>query len=123
MENCQKEITVVEESIHYVFPFEYKNYLLHHATLRKDTKAFKVGEEEKIIRYFYSMDPDSKTYILKFQKFDSNFSERLVPVAELEFGDTICFERDTNKIFWYNHELDTATFVADTWECFVNQLY
>ena len=123
MEICQKEIIEVEKNINYIFPLEYKNYLIHCATLTKDAKVFKVGEEEKIVRYFYSMDPNSKTYILKFQKFDSSLNEKLVPFAELEFGDTICFERGTNKIFWYNHELDSATFLADTWDCFFSQLY
>lgn len=122
MEICQKEIMEVEGNINYIFPLEYKDYLLQHAATNV-RKAFKVGDVEKIIRYFYSMDPDSKRYILKFQKFDSSLNEKLVPFAELEFGDTLCFERDTNKIFWYNHELDTATFLADTWDHFFSQLY
>lgn len=35
------------------------------------------------------MDPNNKTYILKFQSFDSELKNKLVPFAELEFGDTL----------------------------------
>lgn len=46
------------------------------------------------------MDPNNKTYILKFQSFDSELKNKLVPFAELEFGDTLW-------IVVYNHETDT----------------
>ena len=69
------------------------------------------------------MDPNSKTYILKFQNFDSELKDKLVPFAELEFGDTLCFERETNKIVIYNHETDTIDVVANDWNNFIKELY
>ena len=61
--------------------------------------------------------------ILKFQSLDSEFKNKLVPFGELEFGDTLCFERETNKIVVYNHENDTIELVANDWNGFMAKLY
>jgi len=111
-------ISNVEKEINYTFTEEYKNYLLKHSSLKPEKNVLVLSNgTEKLVRYFYSMDPNSKTYILKFQNFDSELREKLVPFAELEFGDTLCFERESNKIVAYNHELDTIDVIANDWNC------
>ena len=69
------------------------------------------------------MDPNSKIYILKFQSFDSDLKDKIIPFAELEFGDTLCFERETNKIGIYNNETDTFDIIAGDWNTFIKELY
>lgn len=83
----------------------------------------KINNIEKMIRHLFSMDENSKTYIMKFQKFDSNYEKQLVPFAELEFGDLLCFDRNTNDIIYYNHEQDTISKVADNWQQLKDMLY
>ena len=77
---------------------------------------FKIGEIEKMIRCLFSIDKNSKTYIIKFQKFDSKYEKQLVPFAELELGDLLCFDRNTNEIVYYDHEQDATAKIADNWE-------
>ncbi len=114
----------VEKEINYIFVEDYKNYLLKHTSLKPEKNILGLANgTEKLVRYFYSMDPYSKTYILKFQNFDSELKDKLVPFAELEFGDTLCFERETNKIVIYNHETDTIDVVANDWNSFIKELY
>lgn len=114
----------VEKEINYKFPPDYKNYLLGGESLKLKNNMFVLANGiEKIVRYLYSMDPNSKTYILKFQKFDSELNDKLVPFAELEFGDMLCFDRSSNDIVIYDHETDTMTFVASNWNDFFNSLY
>ena len=113
----------VEKEINYIFVEDYKNYLLKHTSLKPEKNILGLANgTEKLVRYFYSMDPYSKTYILKFQNFDSELKDKLVPFAELEFGDTLCFERETNKIVIYNHETDTIDVVANDWNSFIKEL-
>lgn len=116
-------ISNVEKEINYTFAEEYKKYLLKHSSLKPEKNVLGLSNgTEKLVRYFYSMEPNSKTYILKFQNIDSELKDKLVPFAELEFGDTLCFERGTNKIVVYNHETDTFDVVANDWNIFVKKL-
>lgn len=117
-------ISNVEKEINYTFVEDYKKYLLNNSVLKLEKNILGLPNGiEKLVRYFYSMDPNSKTYILKFQSFDSELKDKLIPFAELEFGDTLCFERETNKIGIYNHEADTFDIIANNWEGFINELY
>ena len=117
-------ISNVENEINYIFSKEYKDYLLKHSVLKPDKNILGLSNGgEKLIRYFYSMDPNSKIYILKFRSFDSDLKDKIIPFAELEFGDTLCFERETNKIGIYNHEADTFDIIADDWNTFIKELY
>ena len=122
--NNNQNIINVEKQINYNFVDDYKEYLLNRSVLKPEKKFLKLSNGvEKIVRYFYSMDSNSKTYILKFQNFDSEFRTKLVPFGELEFGDTLCFERDTNNIVVYNHEDDTIDLIANDWKVFLGKLY
>lgn len=117
-------INNVEKEINYTFVEEYKNYLLKHSSLKPEKNILGLPNgTEKIVRHFYSMDPNSKTFILKFQSFDSELKDKLIPFAELEFGDILCFERETNKIVIYNHESDTVDVIANNWNTFIKELY
>lgn len=117
-------ISDVEKKINYTFSEEYKNYLLTHSVLKPEKNILGLSNgNEKLVRYFYSMDPDSKIYILKFQSFDSKLKDKIIPFAELEFGDTLCFERKASKIGIYNHEADTFDIIADDWNTFIKELY
>lgn len=117
-------ISYIEKEINYTFSEEYKNYLLKHSILKPDKNILGLSNgEEKLIRYFYSMDSNSKIYILKFQSFNSDLKDKIIPFAELEFGDTLCFERETNKIGIYNNKTDTFDIIADDWNTFIKELY
>lgn len=117
-------INSVEKEINYIFVDEYKEYLLKQPSLKPEKRILGLANgNEKIIRHLYSMNPNSKTYILKFQSFDSELKDKLVPFAELEFGDTLCFERETNKIVVYKHETDTIDYIASNWNDFIKELY
>lgn len=117
-------ISNVEKEINYTFVEDYKKYLLNNSVLKPEKNIVGLSNgNEKLVRYFYSMDPNSKTYILKFQSFDSKLKDKIIPFAELEFGDTLCFERETNKIGIYNHEADTFDIIADDWNTFIKELY
>ena len=117
-------INNVEKEINYIFSEEYKKYLLKSQSLKPEKNILKLSNGmEKLVRYFYSMNPSSKTYILKFQSFDSELEKQIIPFAELEFGDTLCFERGTNKIGIYNHETDAFDVITDDWDTFIKELY
>lgn len=117
-------IDEVEKKINYTFVDGYKDYLLKHSSLKLEKNVLGLSNgTEKLVKYLYSFDPSSQTYILNFQSFDSESKDKLVPFAELEYGDTLCFERETNKIVVYNHETAASDVVANDWSDFIDALY
>lgn len=113
----------VSKQLNYYIPVDYQNFYLSQESLHIKTNMLKINNNEKMISYLFSMDENSKTYIMKFQSFDSQYEKQLVPFAELEFGDLLCFDRNSNEIIYYNHELDIIEKVADNWHQLEGNLY
>ncbi len=116
-------INAVENDINYQFPDDFKNFILGSSDLHIKPNLFKVNGKEKILRYINSFDKDNITYIGKAQDFDSEYKNSIVPFALLEFGDTLCFDRNTNKIVMHDHEEDSIHEVASNWNEFYTMLY
>ena len=118
-----EEMNNISNQLSYNFPSDYRDFYSSQISLHIKPNLFKVGNVEKMISYLFSMDENSKTYIMNFQKFDSEYEKILIPFAELEFGDLLCFDRNNNEIIYYNHEQDTIQKVADNWQQFRDMLY
>ena len=119
-----EQINYIEKSINYTFPNDYKEYILNLKPLKIKNNLFKTKNGyEKVLRYLNSFEADSKTYILEAQQFDSKYKLELVPFGLLEFGDLICFDRRTNDIVIYNHELDEIEIKANSFNEFLKMLY
>lgn len=116
-------IKKVSKQLNYDIPVDYQNFYLSQESLHIKPNMFKINNNEKMISYLFSMDENSKTYIIKFQSFDSQYEKQLIPFAELEFGDLLCFDRNSNEIIYYNHELDIIEKVADNWHQLEGNLY
>ena len=106
------KIMMVESIIGFKFPNDYKEFYKSLDDVRIN-KKINLGGKEKILRYFYSMDSESKLYIIKYLNFDSKYSSVLIPFAEFELGDLLCFDKNTNYVFCYNHEEDSILKVAN----------
>jgi len=116
-------IEKVEKEINYIFPQDYKKYLLDKKPLKISNNILKLSNStEKVVRHLFSLEPENINYILKFQKFDSKLCDSLIPFAICEFGDLICFNRTTDDIFIYNLEEDAMTFVSTTFDKFINSM-
>lgn len=117
-------ISNVEKQINYTFVIEYKNFLLNNSALKLEKNILGLSNgTENLVEYFYSMDPSNETYILKFQCINSDLKDKLIPFAKLKFKDSLCFERETNRIAVYNYESDTFDIIANNWKEFVDELY
>ena len=109
------DIKSIENVLNYVFPEDYKNYIIHNNNLADTILLF--NGNEKVIRKLFSMNKEDKYYyILNHQKFDSKLVNKIIPIALLEFGDTICFEKDTNNIVLYDRETDSISFVSNKFQ-------
>ena len=116
------KMMMVESILGYRFPEDFKEYYKSLDDIRIN-KKIKINETEKILRYFYSMDSESKLYIVKYNKFDSKYNSVLLPFAEFEFGDLLCFDKNTNYIFCYIHEEDRMVKVCDNFLELEGMLY
>jgi len=119
--NLENNMKDIEKKLNYTFPSDYKDYILRLLPLHLKG-VYKDGNNEKVFRYLNSFDSSDKTYILKAQQFDSEYEKILIPIGLFEFGDLLCYERDTNKITIYNHEQDKYEIIADNFNEFKNKL-
>ena len=118
------KIKEVEKSLGYKFPYEYKNYLLRLMPLKMEKRIFEISaNKDRIVNTLFSMNKEDKNYILNNQQFDSKFENILIPFASLEFGDMLCFNRETNKIIIYDHEEDKFDEIAHNFNEFQDKLF
>jgi len=113
----------VSKKLDYNLPIDYCVFYSKQMNLHIKPNLFKVNGKEKIINTLLSMDTDSKSFILNYQNIDSQYKGRIVPFALLEFGDSLCFDKNDNSIVYYEHETDSIEKVADKWEEFEGILY
>ena len=112
------KIMMVESIIGYTFPSDFKDYYKSLDDIRIN-KEVSIDDNKKMLRYFYSMDAESKLYLVKYLNFDSKYNTVLIPFAEFEFGDLLCFDKNTNFIFLYNHEEDKIIKVCENFSEFI----
>ena len=118
------KIQEIEKILDYKIPDDYKNYLLRLMPLKMERRIFEISaNKEKIINALFGMDKDDKNCILNNQQFDSKYEDILIPFASLEFGDLLCFNRETNKIVIYNHEEDKFDEVARNFNELLDKLF
>jgi len=120
--NMEQTLAVSKE-LDYNLPIDYCVYYAKQINLHIKPNLFKVNGKEKMINSLLSMDSDSKVFILNYQKIDSQYNGQIVPFALLEFGDSLCFDKNDNSIVYYDHETDTIEKVADNWDEFKDTLY
>lgn len=113
----------VSKELDYNLPIDYCVFYSKQMNLHIKPNLFKVNGNEKIINTLLSMDKDSKNFILNLQISDSKYKDRLVTFALLEFGDSLCFDKNDNSIVYYNHESDEIDKVANSWEELESMLY
>ena len=118
-----EETLAVSKELGYNLPIDFCVFYSKQMNLHIKTNMFKVNGSEKIINTLLSMDKDSKYFILNFQVSDSQNKDRLLAFALLEFGDSLCFDKNDNSIVYYNHELDDFDKVANSWKEFEGMLY
>lgn len=118
-----EELEKVEKVLNYKFPDDYRRFYLEQEDLHIKPRLFNFGSNVHSLSYLFSMDVNSNIYILKFQDFESQYKNDVVPFAELVFGDLLCFDRTNNSILVYSHETDKLTKIADTWDEFYKQLF
>ena len=120
----KEKIEKFEYNSNFKFPDDYVEYILNTSNLKFSRTCFKTQNGvEHILRSLLSYDENDKYYYInKFQITDSEFAHKLVPVGYLEFGDLLCYEKDTNKLVVYYHELDDYEDVSETFNDFLNSL-
>lgn len=115
------KILEVEKHFNYKFPNNFVNFVLQYNGGKPISKIFYVNKEiERVFKTMLSFNKEDRENI--YIGFDTKYKNNLIAVASDEVGNLICYERDTNNIVYWNHELDELQFVAYKWIDFVNSL-
>ena len=119
-----------EGLIKYVFPDDFKDFVLQYNWARpeKDTFDTKVTEGRDIMAISSFNKEDIET-IWNSYEWDEEceefkgFTGRYIPFAFSNCGDDICFDASNNHIVYIDHETAEVEEVADTFTEFINSLY
>ena len=108
------KIMMVESIIGYQFPDSFKNF--YKSCEDKIDINITINDEKKNINGLYSFDSDSKLYIVKYINFNSKYSSILIPFAYDGDDNLLCFDKNTNYVFYYDRLEDNIYKVSDTFE-------
>lgn len=102
-------------------PNDLKEIISKYNNGRPSLRYFDLGNEKGIeFKKLLSFNSDDKENIFEFLSIDSQHSG-LLPFADDISGNLLCLYK--GKIYFWNHESDTLTFLADTFSEFLATLY
>lgn len=120
----EEKIKLVEEKLNYKFKEEFKKFVLENNAGTPQNNLFYLTDGTvKVFGGMLSFNEEDDDYIVTLNSGgDSNYVDKIVAVATDPFGNLICFDRATNNIVYWDHELDKVEYLSDNWEQFINNL-
>ena len=116
------EIEAIENELNYKFPNDYKEYMNNNNPLKFKNKIIKISNNEKVFGHLLSFDPSSIYFILKWQNYLYECESKFIAIGEFEFGDILCFDKQTNNLVIYFHETGKNEILANNFTNFLSKL-
>lgn len=120
-----ENINEFESLVKYSLPDEFKNCILCNNGGRPSKKVFDTDtQKERAIKSFLSFNKEDKETVWKIQDWNrEDLSGKYVAFAIDNFGNLVCFEINSNKIVFFNHENGKIEQIADNFINFMECLY
>jgi len=111
----------IEEKSNIKIPEDLKQVIIKYNGGRPEKNVFDTTcSKERVMKSLISYNKDDKENIYLYTGF---FDKKLLPFAVTEFGDLICYNKNTNEIELYLHEQDKCEKICDNILEFFNKLY
>ena len=78
--------------------------------------------KERTIKSFLSLNSSDEENIVKMNTYLEDASKDIIAFAIDNFGNYICFEKDTSKIVFFNSETENNEFIADDFDIFLKTI-
>lgn len=104
-----------------LLPQDFCNFVKNNNGGRPEKQRFYTcGAKERSVKSLLSFNKEDKENI--FVCYDEKFFGYLAPIAIDNFGNLICFSKDSKVYFW-NHEDENIEFIANSFSEFLQMLY
>ena len=121
----QNYIEDFEHKINYTFPASFKECVKEYNGGKPDYRSFNTDKSEnREIKSFLSFNPEDRESIWKVYDWNIDLTNNsFIPFAIDNFGNLICFGKNTDNIVFINHETADTEYVAKDFSIFLNSLY
>ena len=123
-EITEEEIKNVELKLKFEFPEDFKEFIKKNNGGYPKRRIFKLNGSEEVVDHFLSFKENDIENIIEFNQLEDSegIRDTVVAIAIDPFGNYIVFNREDNKIMFYEHEEDSKFYLADTFTEFLGLL-
>lgn len=109
----------------YVFSDSFRRCVIANNGGRPNEKIFDTNKAKGYeLKSFLSFNKEDRETIWKVSDWNKEeLSNKYIPFAIDNFGNLICFDINTDKIVFINHENMTIEIIADNFDSFMDSLY
>ncbi len=113
----------IEEERNISFPKDLKDFVIEANAATPDKYKVMVGSDERVLGAVLSFNRDDEDVDTAFTAFEAINDVKLIPFAIDSFGNYFCYETDSKKIVFWNHENDKVTSSECDLKTFIDSLY
>lgn len=123
--SSEGNINEFESLVKYSFPDEFKNCVLCNNGGRPCKRVFNTDVQKKReIKTFLSFNKEDKETVWKIQDWNKEeLLRKYVAFAIDNFGNLVCFDINSSRIVFFNHENGKMEQIADNFTEFMESLY
>lgn len=120
-ETSIEEIENREKDLSFVFPDDFKDFVLKNNGGRPINKIFYLlNGEQKEFNKLFSFNINDKDNVILLNNFESKHKDKLISIANDPSGNLICYERDSKNLVYLDLEMDEYLFLESKWSEFNN---
>jgi hypothetical protein len=109
-----------EEKLGYNFTNSYVDFVKKYNGSRPPVSVFSTSaSQERTIKSFLSFNPSDAENIIKLNKGVAEISEMLVAFAIDNFGNYICFDKQSHKVIFLDFETGKTELIDKTFSNFL----
>lgn len=121
--NSDKRISEAEEKLRFEFNESYADVVKKYNGGRPPISSYDTqSKTERTIKSFLSLNPEDSENVFTADRYVSEISKDLIPFAIDNFGNYICFERNSESIIFLDFETGVRELVSESFSDFINIL-
>lgn len=112
-----------ETAVGYTFPESFRRCVLEHNGGRPEKRSFRTDREERCMKSFLSFNKGDRETVWMARNWLQDGQDRYVTFAVDNFGNLICFEKQTGAVVFYDAETATWEKASGSFEEFMESLF
>ena len=119
------QINELERYLNCILIKEYKAFLLRNNGGRPNKNLFRTsnGEYETDVQFFYGINGGVYDLKTNFDVFKERIPKQRIPIGTDSLGNQILLDLEKGNVLFFDHEQETETFISDSFNLFLNELF